>query len=144
MHFDKPLLLVAAGVLVNADGEILLSKRPLSKPMGGLWEFPGGKIEAGESPEDALVRELQEELSVVIRPENLRPLTFVSQVYEKFHLLMPVFVCRIWQGEPQPLESSALIWIDTKDFDTLNVLPADRHLGSWLNLIGQNNLFPLR
>ena len=142
MRIDKPLLPVVAGVLVNAEQKILLSKRPLSKPMGGLWEFPGGKIEMGESPEAALVRELREELSVIIRPEHLQPLTFVSESYEKFHLLMPVFVCAIWQGEPQPLESSELMWMNPQSFDTLNVPPADRHLGPWLRLIGQSNLFP--
>ena len=93
------VLLVAACALVDADGRVLLAQRPEGKPMAGLWEFPGGKIEAGETPEASLIRELKEELGIDVTASCLAPLTFASHAYEKFHLLMPLFICRRWNGQ---------------------------------------------
>lgn len=114
---DKTLLIVVAVALVDAQGRVLLAQRPAHKTLGGLWEFPGGKLEPGESPEAALVRELEEELAVSVDAEALDPLTFACHAYEDFHLLMPLFLARRWHGEPQALEAQALAW----------VLPADMH-----------------
>jgi len=104
-------LLVSAVALVDADGRVLLAQRPEGKSMAGLWEFPGGKVEAGETPEVALIRELQEELGVDTWQSCLAPLTFASHAYEGFHLLMPLFICRKWQGIPQPREGQVLKWV---------------------------------
>src|SRR6185436_2383472 len=98
MTADRPLVLVAAVALVDADGRVLIAKRPEGKAMAGLWEFPGGKVEAGERPELALIRELKEELGIDVTEACLAPLTFASHAYEKFHLLMPLYVCRRWKG----------------------------------------------
>ena len=106
-----PVLLVAAVALVDADGRVLLAKRPEGKSMAGLWEFPGGKIGHGETPEAALVRELREELAIDIAESCLAPLTFASHAYEDFHLLMPLFACRVWKGTPQPREGQELRWV---------------------------------
>jgi len=105
------LLLVVACALVDADGRVLLAQRPEGKAMAGLWEFPGGKIADGETPEAALIRELHEELGVDTRTSCLAPLTFASHGYDGFHLLMPLFVCRVWKGTPTPREGQALQWV---------------------------------
>lgn len=104
-------VLVVAVALVDADGRVLLARRPAGKPMAGLWEFPGGKVHDGESPEAALVRELQEELGVDTAASCLAPLTFASHRYDDFHLLMPLYVCRVWQGRPTPHEGQELAWV---------------------------------
>ncbi|MBL1437232.1 MAG: 8-oxo-dGTP diphosphatase MutT [Rhodobacteraceae bacterium] len=105
------ILLVSAVALVDADGRVLLAQRPEGKSMAGLWEFPGGKVEQGETPEEALIRELQEELGVDTWQSCLAPLTFASHAYADFHLLMPLFICRKWQGIPQPREGQVLKWV---------------------------------
>jgi len=112
-----PLVLVSAVALIDTDGRVLLAQRPAGKSMAGLWEFPGGKIEAGETPEAALIRELNEELAINTAASCLAPLSFASHSYEKpdtdtpFHLLMMLFVCRRWQGRPQTVEGGALKWV---------------------------------
>ena len=105
------IVLVSAVALVDADGRVLLAQRPEGKSMAGLWEFPGGKVEDGETPEAALVRELQEELGIDTWQSCLAPLTFASHKYDDFHLLMPLFICRKWQGIPQPREGQVLKWV---------------------------------
>ena len=104
----KPILLVAACALIDADGRILLAQRPEGKSMAGLWEFPGGKVETGETPEETLIRELHEELGIETKVECLAPLTFASHSYETFHLLMPLYVCRRFKGLPHSPEGQAL------------------------------------
>jgi len=106
------LVLVVAVALFDARGRVLLAQRPEGKAMAGLWEFPGGKIEPGETPEAALARELEEELAIIVRPEALRPVQFASHTYENFHLLMPLFACTTWDGEPRGCEGQALEWAD--------------------------------
>ena len=120
-----PLLLVAAVALIDADGRILLAQRPPGKSMEGLWEFPGGKVEAGETPEAALIRELREELGIDTHASCLAPLTFASHGYEGFHLLMPLFACRRWQGTPHPREGQQLAWVRAQDLRTYPMPPAD-------------------
>ena len=107
----RAIVLVAACALVDPDGRVLIAQRPQGKSLAGLWEFPGGKVEAGESPESALIRELQEELGIVTQTDCLAPLTFASHAYEDFHLLMPLFVCRRFEGFPQSREGQALKWV---------------------------------
>ena len=104
------MVLVAAVALIDADGRVLLAQRPAHKPMGGLWEFPGGKVEAGETPEACLIRELDEELGIGTWQSCLAPLTFASHAYDDFHLLMPLFACRKWSGIPAPREGQRLDW----------------------------------
>lgn len=116
---------VSAVALVNGAGCVLLARRPEGKAMAGLWEFPGGKIEAGETPEAALVREMKEELGIGIETSDLSPLTFVSHRYEAFHLFMPVFLCRKWTGEPVAHEGQALAWVLPQDFGRYPMPPAD-------------------
>ena len=123
-----PLLLVVAVALVDADGRILLGQRPAGKAMAGLWEFPGGKLKAGETPEAAVVRELKEELAVDIAESCLAPLTFASHAYQDFHLLMPLYVCRVWRGTPQPLAHQQLKWVQPRAMAALPMPPADRPL----------------
>jgi len=118
-------LLVSAVALVDADGRVLLAQRPEGKSMAGLWEFPGGKVEAGETPEVALIRELQEELGVDTWQSCLAPLTFASHSYEGFHLLMPLFICRKWQGIPQPREGQVLQWVRPMALRDYPMPPAD-------------------
>ena len=120
-----PILLVAAVALVDADGRVLLSRRPEGKSLNGLWEFPGGKVEVGERPELALIRELKEELGLDITESCLAPLTFASHAYENFHLLMPLYVCRRWKGTPQPLEGQALAWVKPLNLRDYPMPPAD-------------------
>ena len=105
------LVLVAACALVDSDGRVLLTERPAGKSMAGLWEFPGGKVEAGERPEETLIRELKEELGIVVREPCLAPLTFASHAYADFHLLMPLYVCRRWEGTMTAKEGQRLAWV---------------------------------
>ncbi|ACA19141.1 NUDIX hydrolase [Methylobacterium sp. 4-46] len=119
------LLLVVAVALVDADGRVLLAQRPEGKSLAGLWEFPGGKIEPGERPEATLIRELAEELGIVVREACLAPLTFASHAYEGFHLLMPLYICRRWEGPVQPREGQALKWVRPRDLATYPMPPAD-------------------
>ena len=120
-----PLVLVSAVALVDIDGRILLAQRPAHKSMGGLWEFPGGKIEAGESPETALIRELQEELDINTSESCLAPLSFASHAYDDFHLLMMLFVCRRWHGQPRPVEGGTLKWVKPNQLRDYPMPPAD-------------------
>ena len=120
-----PLLLVAAVALVDADGWVLLARRPEGKPMAGLWEFPGGKVEEGERPEDALTRELAEELAIEVNDACLAPLTFASHRYPDFHLLMPLFVCRRWGGEVRAMEGQELAWVRPMRMRDYPMPPAD-------------------
>lgn len=108
---QRPLVLVAACALIDPDGRVLIAQRPAGKEMAGLWEFPGGKIEQGESPERALIRELGEELSIRVKEDCLAPFAFASHTYENFHLLMPLFVCRRWEGTATALEAPAIKWV---------------------------------
>jgi 8-oxo-dGTP diphosphatase len=119
------LVLVAAVALVDRDGRVLLSQRPEGKAMAGLWEFPGGKVEADETPEAALIRELHEELGIDTWESCLAPLTFASHAYPEFHLLMPLFACRKWQGTPQSREGQALKWVRPTEMRDYPLLPAD-------------------
>ena len=118
-------ILVVAVVLVDRDGRVLLSQRPSGKSMAGLWEFPGGKIENGEVPEEALIRELKEELGIDTWSSCLAPLSFASHSYEDFHLLMPVFICRKWVGSPTPMEGQALKWVNRDKLKDYPMPPAD-------------------
>jgi 8-oxo-dGTP diphosphatase len=120
MREPLPLVLVAAVALVDADGRVLIAKRPDGKPMAGLWEFPGGKVETGERPELALIRELKEELDI-----DVTPLTFASHAYEKFHLLMPLYVCRRWKGTVTSLEGQELKWVRPNRLRDHPMPPAD-------------------
>ena len=122
------LLLVVAVALVDADGRVLIAQRPEGKALAGLWEFPGGKLAQGERPEDALIRELREELGVEVKAACLAPLTFASHTYEDFHLLMPLYVCRRWEGFVEPLEGQALKWVRPKDLRAYPMPPADEPL----------------
>ena len=119
------LLLVTAVALIDADGRILLAQRPEGKSLAGLWEFPGGKVEAGETPEAALIRELREELGIDTKESCLAPLTFASHSYDDFHLLMPLFACRRWQGIPTPREGQTLAWVRASDLRNYPMPPAD-------------------
>lgn len=118
-------VLVAAVALIDRDGRVLLAQRPQGKSMAGLWEFPGGKVEAGETPEAALMRELNEELGIETWASCLAPLTFASHTYEEFHLLMPLFACRKWQGIPMPREGQRLKWVFPRDMRAYPMPPAD-------------------
>ena len=128
-------VLVAACALVDADGRVLLTERPAGKPMAGLWEFPGGKIEAGERPEDTLIRELQEELGIVVREPCLAPLTFASHAYEDFHLLMPLYVCRRWEGIVTAQEGQRLAWVRPNRLREYEMPPADEPLVTHLTTL---------
>lgn len=119
------LLLVAAVALIDADGRVLLAQRPEGKSMAGLWEFPGGKVEAGETPEAALIREIREELGIILRAPCIAPLTFASHSYETFHLLMPLFVCRRWEGDIDPREGQTLAWVRSNALRDYAMPPAD-------------------
>lgn len=119
------VLLVAAVALVDADGRVLLAERPEGKSLAGLWEFPGGKIEPGETPEACLIRELKEELGIDTWTSCLAPLTFASHTYPDFHLLMPLYACRRWQGTPHPHEGQRLAWVRARDLKDYPMPPAD-------------------
>jgi len=122
------VLLVSAVALIDRDGRVLLAQRPKGKSMEGLWEFPGGKIEPGETPEEALIRELHEELGIDTWSSCLAPLTFASHTYEDFHLLMPLFACRKWEGIVQSLEGQALKWVRPNQLRDYPMPPADEPL----------------
>ena len=117
------VVLVAACALVDADGRVLIAERPAGRPMAGLWEFPGGKVEAGERPEETLIRELQEELGIVVNQECLAPLTFASHAYPDFYLLMPLFVCRRWEGTVTALEGQKSRGCDRTDCGIIRCRP---------------------
>jgi 8-oxo-dGTP diphosphatase len=119
------VVLVSAVALIDPDGRILLAQRPEGKSMAGLWEFPGGKVEPGETPEQALIRELHEELGIDTWQSCLAPLTFASHRYEKFHLLMPLFACRKWNGTPESREGQALKWVRANQLKDYPMPPAD-------------------
>lgn len=119
------LVLVAACALVDADGRVLIAQRPPDKPMVGLWEFPGGKVEVGERPEDTLIRELKEELAITVKEPCLAPFAFASHSYTDFHLLMPLFICRKWDGTVEALEHSAIQWVRPRDLNFYPMPPAD-------------------
>ena len=124
----RKTVLVAACALIDSDGRVLLAQRPPGKPMEGLWEFPGGKVEAGERPEETLIRELKEELNVIVSEPCLAPLTFASHIYPDFHLLMPLYVCRRWEGTVQPLEGQAVAWVKPNRLREYKMPPADEPL----------------
>jgi 8-oxo-dGTP diphosphatase len=128
----KPVVLVVAVALVDADGRILLAQRPEGKPLAGLWEFPGGKVHDGETPEAALIRELKEELGVDTAASCLAPFTFASHGYESFHLLMPLYVCRKWRGTPEPREGQKLAWVRPLKLAEYPMPPADKPLVAML------------
>jgi len=122
------LVLVSAVALIDPDGRVLLAQRPEGKSMAGLWEFPGGKVETGETPEAALIRELREELGIDTWKSCLAPLTFASHAYDDFHLLMPVFACRKWQGFVRPMEGQVLKWVRVADLRDYPMPQADKPL----------------
>jgi 8-oxo-dGTP diphosphatase len=128
-------ILVAACALIDSDGRVLLAQRPEGKVMAGLWEFPGGKVEAGERPEESLIRELNEELGIVVKEECLAPLTFASHVYPDFHLLMPLYVCRRWEGFVQGRELQKLKWVRPLELRNYPMPPADEPLISHLTTL---------
>ena len=125
MSEGLPTVLVSAVALIDRDGRVLLAQRPAGKRMAGLWEFPGGKIETGETPEAALIRELGEELGIDTAESCLAPLTFASHSYDDFHLLMLVYVCRKWSGTPRPLEGGELAWVRASRLRDYEMPPAD-------------------
>ena len=122
------IILVAACALVDPDGRVLLAERPAGKSMAGLWEFPGGKVEPGERPEDTLIRELKEELGITVSEACLAPLTFASHAYPDFHLLMPLFVCRRWEGTVTAQEAQKLVWVKPNRLRDYKMPPADEPL----------------
>jgi 8-oxo-dGTP diphosphatase len=126
------LVLVAACALVDADGRVLIARRPQGKPMAGLWEFPGGKVEDGEWPEQSLTREIKEELGVTVSEDCLAPLAFVSHAYPDFHLLMPLYVCRRWEGTVTATEGQQLAWVKPNRLRDYEMPPADVPLISHL------------
>ena len=121
----KKTVFVVAVALIDADGRVLIAQRPEGKSMAGLWEFPGGKVDPGETPEAALIRELQEELGIDTRESCLAPLTFASHAYEDFHLMMPLYACRTWQGDPTPREGQQLAWVRPVRLGDYPMPPAD-------------------
>ena len=124
----RRILLVAACALVDSDNRILLAQRPEGKALAGLWEFPGGKVEPGETPEETLIRELHEELGITTKVACLAPLTFASHTYESFHLLMPLYICRRYEGMPAGQEGQAIKWVRTRDLRNYPMPPADEPL----------------
>jgi 8-oxo-dGTP diphosphatase len=119
------LVLVAAAVLIDGSGRVLLAQRPEGKSLAGLWEFPGGKIEAGERPEAALARELNEELGIIVATADFVPFAFASHAYDDFHLLMPLWIARVWQGEPHSREGQTLAWVEIDALEHYPMPPAD-------------------
>jgi len=131
------VVLVVAAALIDSDGRVLLAQRPKGKALADLWEFPGGKMDLGEAPEDALIRELREELGIAVKAACLAPLTFASHAYDDFHLLMPLYVCRRWEGFVQPLDGQALKWVRPRDLRSYPMPPADTPLIPYLqDLLG--------
>jgi 8-oxo-dGTP diphosphatase len=128
----RRVVLVAAVALVDADGRVLLAQRPAGKTMAGLWEFPGGKVHDGETPEAALIRELDEELGIDVAASCLAPFTFASHSYDDFHLLMPLYLCRKWTGIVRPLEEQRLAWVRPARMDEYSMPPADKPLVAML------------
>lgn len=128
----KRMLLVAACALIDADGRVLLTQRPEGKPLAGLWEFPGGKVEEGETPEHALIRELREELGIETKVACLAPLTFASHSYDEFHLLMPLYICRRYEGIARGMEGQAIKWVRAKELRNYPMPPADDPLVPFL------------
>jgi 8-oxo-dGTP diphosphatase len=126
------IVLVAACALIDADGRVLLAKRPQGRPMAGLWEFPGGKVEPGETPEAALIRELEEELAIRVAPTCLAPFTFASHGYPTFHLLMPLYLCRSWDGEISAQQGQELAWVRASRLAEYAMPPADEPLKAML------------
>ena len=126
-------VLVVAAALVDSDGRVLIAQRPEGKSLAGQWEFPGGKVEEGETPEIALIRELQEELGIVVKQACLAPFVFASHTYETFHLLMPLYLIRRWEGEPEAREHSALKWVRPNAMRDYPMPPADLPLVAWLS-----------
>ena len=124
----KTLLLVAACALIDTDGRVLLARRPEGKKMAGLWEFPGGKLQPGETPEQALIRELREELGIDVAEACLAPFAFASHDYGRFHLLMPLFLCRRWKGSPAGIEGQALAWVNPRRLADYDMPAADKPL----------------
>jgi 8-oxo-dGTP diphosphatase len=122
---EAKLVLVAACALIDTDGRVLIAQRPAAKSMAGLWEFPGGKVEAGERPEETVIRELKEELAIVVKEACLAPFTFASHTYPEFQLLMPLYLCRRWDGTPQPLEAQAIKWVRPRDLSSYPMPSAD-------------------
>ncbi|HEY2707019.1 MAG TPA: 8-oxo-dGTP diphosphatase MutT [Caulobacteraceae bacterium] len=128
----KQIVLVAAAALIDADGRILIAKRPIGKSLAGLWEFPGGKVEIGETPEECLIRELHEELGIKVTQACLAPSVFTSHGYESFHLLMPLYLCRRWEGFVSALEHEAIAWVKPDKLSSYPMPPADAPLVAWL------------
>jgi len=127
-----PVVLVVAVALVDADGRVLLAQRPIGKSMAGLWEFPGGKVGAGETPEAALIRELDEELSIDVTESCLAPFTFASHDYGDFHLLMPLYLCRVWEGTVRAREGQRVAWVPPSKMGGYPMPPADKPLVAML------------
>lgn len=128
----NPVVLVAAAALVDADGRVLICQRPKGKQLAGLWEFPGGKVEPGETPEACLIRELEEELGIEVTQACLAPFVFASHAYQSFHLVMPLFLCRRWTGTVQALEHEAIAWVRPERLSDYPMPPADGPLVAWL------------
>jgi 8-oxo-dGTP diphosphatase len=132
MNSPLKTLLVAACALVDTDGRVLIAQRPAGKQLAGLWEFPGGKIEPGETPEACLIRELEEELGIAVTHACLAPFVFASHTYDDFHLLMPLYLCRRWEGFATAREHAALAWVRPEKMDAYPMPPADGPLVAWL------------
>jgi 8-oxo-dGTP diphosphatase len=124
----RPIVIVAACALLDRKGAVLIAKRPEGRPLAGLWELPGGKVEAGEEPEEALVREIHEELGIDVAKSDLAPLIFASHAYPEFHLLMPVYLCRCWQGSAAAREGQELLWVKPNTLHLYDMPPADEPL----------------
>jgi 8-oxo-dGTP diphosphatase len=131
----RRIVIVAACALVDGEGRLLITRRPAGKPLAGLWEFSGGKVEADEAPEAALIRELREELALEIAKDDLKPLTFASHAYPDFHLLMPVYLCRKWQGSVTPLEGQEILWVKPSELHAYDMPPADEPLKTTLSAL---------
>jgi 8-oxo-dGTP diphosphatase len=129
---DKRMLLVAAAALIDVDGRVLICQRPDGKALAGLWEFPGGKLEPGETPEDCLIRELEEELDIRVAHACLAPFVFASHTYDSFHLLMPLYLIRRWEGQVKAREHKAIAWVKPARLDDYPMPPADAPLVAWL------------
>ena len=128
----KPTVLVVAAALIDADGRVLICQRPQGKQLAGMWEFPGGKVEAGETPEDCIIRELKEELAIDVKAACLAPFVFASHSYDSFHLLMPLFLLRRWDGVVTAREHEALAWVKPQQLADYPMPPADAPLVAWL------------